>query len=116
MRKILVVGDNENILSIVKHILTSFGFDVRIHSTGLNVPDIVMHFHPNIILLERELADKLDMKVCLELNQIHIHLPIILFSAQVDEEKSFDLCHGDEFIQRPFEIENLIDTINLHLN
>ena len=116
MKKILIVADDENILTVVRHILTSVGFNVKTDSTGLNVPDIVMHYHPNIILLEKTLAGKLDRIVCLELSQINIHLPIILFSAEIDEEKSFDLCDGDEFMQKPFEIKNLPDTINLQLN
>lgn len=115
MEKILVVGDDENILSIVKHILTSSGFDVQTHSGALNVPDIVMRYHPNIVLLEKSFADKLDREVCNELNEIHIHLPVILFSALVEEKRSLDLWDGDESIQRPFEI-NLTDTIRLHLN
>jgi DNA-binding response OmpR family regulator len=116
MKKILVVGDDKNILSIVKHILISYGFHVKTHSTGLNVPDIVMHYHPNIILLEKSLAAKLDIDIFIDLNQIHMHLPIILFSAEVEKEKSLDLWDGDESLQRPFEIKSLIDTLNLHLN
>lgn len=116
MKKILIVGDDKNILSIVKHILISFGFHVKTHPTGFNVPAILMHYHPNIILLEKTLAAKLDIEICIELNQIHMHLPIILFSAEVERENSFDFCNRDEFLQRPFEIRNLTDTINLHLN
>ena len=116
MKKILVVGDDKNILSIVKHILISYGFHVKTHSTGLNVPDIVMHYHPNIILLEKNLAAKLNIEIRIELNQIHMHLPIILFSAQVEEENSLDLCNGDKSLQKPFAIKDLIKTVNLHLN
>jgi DNA-binding response OmpR family regulator len=116
MKKILIVGDDKNILSIVEHILISFGFHVKTHSTGFNVPDIVMHYHPNIILLDKALAAKLDIEICIELNQIHMHLPIILFSAEVEQDNSCDFCNGDEFLQKPLEIKNLVDTINLHLN
>jgi DNA-binding response OmpR family regulator len=52
MKKILVIDDDEAILRVVKLILTSHGFDVQTHSTGLGVPDIVMHYHPNLILLD----------------------------------------------------------------
>ena len=75
-----------------------------------------MHYHPNIVLLEKSLAAKLNIEICFELNQIHMHLPIILFSAQVEEENSLDLCSGDESLQKPFEIKNLINTLNLQLN
>ena len=33
-----------------------------------------------------------------------MHLPIILFSAQVEEENSLDFCRDDS-IQKPFEIK-----------
>ena len=116
MKKILVVDDDVDILNIVQHILISSGHHVKTHSTGLDVPNIVKHYHPNIILLEKSFAEKLDMEICIELNQINMHLPIIVFSAQVEKENSLDLCKGDESLQKPFEIKHLMDTLNLHLN
>jgi DNA-binding response OmpR family regulator len=116
MKKILVVDDDEHILHLVKHILNSHGFNVQTHSTGLNVPDIVMHYHPNLILLDIRLPGKLGTEVCKELKQIHHNLPIILFSAHADQGKAFAICDADGFIEKPFDIKNLIDTINLHLN
>ncbi len=116
MKKILVVDDDVDILYIVQHILISHGFDVQTHSTGLNVPDIVMHYHPNLILLDIRLPGKLGTEVCKELKQIHSNLPIVFFSAHADQSKSFALCDADGFIQKPFDIKNLIDTINLHVN
>jgi DNA-binding response OmpR family regulator len=116
MKKILVVDDDIDILNIVEHILLSHGFDVQTHSTGLGVPDIVMHYHPNLILLDIRLPGKLGTEVCKELKQIDTHLPIILFSAHADQGKAFALCDADGFIQKPFDIKNLINTINLNVN
>ena len=116
MKKILVIDDDEAILNVVKLILTSHGFDVQTHSTGLNVPDIVMHYHPNLILLDIRLPGKLGTEVCKELKQIHTNLPIILFSAHAEQGKAFAVCDADAFIHKPFDIKNLIDTIKLHLN
>jgi DNA-binding response OmpR family regulator len=116
MKKILVVDDDKAILQVVKLVLTSHGFDVQTHSTGLNVPDIVMHYHPNLILLDIRLPGKLGTEVCKELKQIDTNLPIIFLSAHAEKVQAFALCHADGFIQKPFDIKNLIDTINLHLN
>jgi two-component system, OmpR family, response regulator VicR len=116
MKKIMVVDDDEDILSLLKHILILHGFDVKTHSTGLNVPEIVMHYRPNLILLDIRLPGKLGTEVCKELKQINTHLPIILFSAHADQGKAFAVCEADGFIQKPFDIKNLIDTINLHVN
>ena len=116
MKKILVVDDDAAILDVVKLLLTSHGFDVQTHSTGLNVPEIVMHYHPNLILLDIRLPGKLGTEVCKELKQIYTNLPILLFSAHAEQGEAFAICDADGFIQKPFDIKNLIDTINLHLN
>ena len=116
MKKILVVDDDKDILNVVQQILVSHGFDVQTHSTGLNVPDIVMHYHPNLILLDIRLPGKLGTEVCKELKLIHTNLPILLFSAHAEQKEAFAICKADGFIPKPFDIKNLIDTINLHLN
>jgi DNA-binding response OmpR family regulator len=116
MKKILVVDDDKAILQVVKLVLTSHGFDVQTHSTGLNLPDIVMHYHPNLILLDIRLPGKLGTEVCKELKQIDTNLPIIFLSAHAEQGEAFAICHADGFIQKPFDIKKLIDTINLHLN
>lgn len=116
MKKILVVEDDADILDIVQQILVSHGFDVQTHSTGLGVPDIVMHYHPNLILLDIRLPGKLGTEVCRELKQIDTNLPILLFSAHADQGEALAICDADGFIQKPFGIKNLITIINLHLN
>ena len=116
MKKILIVDDDKDILHMVKYILTSHGFDVQTHATGLNVPDVVMHYHPNLILLDIRLPGKLGTEVCKELKQIHSDVPVILFSAHAEQGKAFALCDADGFIQKPFDINNLLNVINLHIN
>jgi DNA-binding response OmpR family regulator len=116
MKKILIVDDDEDILNVVQHILTSHGFHVQTHSTGLNVPDVVMHYHPHLILLDIRLPGKLGTEVCKELKQKHTNLRILLFSAHAQQEEAFASCDADGFIQKPFDTKNLIDAIKLHLN
>ena len=116
MKKILLVDDDEDILHVVQLLLTSRGFDVQTHSTGLNVPDIVTQYQPHLILLDIRLPGKSGTEVCKELKQIHTNLPIILFSAHAEQGKAFALCDADGFIQKPFDIKNLVETIKSHLN
>ncbi len=115
MKKILVVDDDPDILQIVKYILTQHGFDVQTHSTGLDLSEVVMSYDPNLILLDIRLPGKLGTQLCKELKQMY-DIPIILFSAHSDERKSFEKWNADAFIQKPFDIDHLVNTINLHLN
>lgn len=116
MKKILVVDDNEDILNTVKRILISHGFDVQTYSSGLNVPDIVINYEPNLILLDIHLPDKLGTEVCKEIKEINSNLPVILFSAHSNKSEALSSCAADDFIQKPFDMKHLLDTVNLHVN
>lgn len=116
MKKILVVDDDQNILEVVKFILTSNGFDVLTLATGQDVPEVVLHYQPNLILLDIRLPGKLGTEICKELKQIHTDLPIILFSAHAEEGRSPDIKVADAFIQKPFDIRNFVNSVKLHMN
>jgi DNA-binding response OmpR family regulator len=115
-KKVLVVDADENILEMVRYLLDSNGFDVKTHTTGFNVPDIVLDYHPNLILLDMRLPGKSGAEICKELKQVDSKLPVVLFSANTEREKAFASCTADDFVGKPFDIKNLIDTINMHVN
>jgi DNA-binding response OmpR family regulator len=114
MKKILVVDDDKDVLEIVEFALTSKGFDVRIHSTSVNVVKVVKYYNPDLILLDVHLPDKLGTQICKELKEIYT-IPIILLSAYGDHQKSLAQGSADAFIIKPFDIVELVNTINLLL-
>ena len=116
MKKILIVDDDEDILEVLNYFLTSKGFNVKTHSTGLNVPDIVLHYRPNLVLLDIRLPGKLGTEICKELRQLYSGLPIILFSAHAEKEKAISISCANDFIEKPFNIQDLLDSVNLHVN
>ena len=116
MKKVLVVDDDQNVLEVVKFILTSYGFEVRTHSTGLNVPEVVLDYQPDLILLDIRLPGKLGTDVCKELKQLHCAIPIILFSAHAQQANFLELFGADAFMSKPFDVKNLVNTVKLHMN
>ncbi len=114
MKKILIVDNDTDLLEIVKFALTSRGFDVKTHSTSVNVAKVVKYYDPSLILLDIHLPQKLGTQICKELKQIYT-LPIILLSAFADHQTSFKNYNADDFIEKPFDIDQLVNTINLHL-
>lgn len=116
MKKILVVDDDEDILIVVKHILTSYGFDVHTHSTGLNVLEVVLDYEPDVILLDIRLPGKLGTEVCKELKQRNCMIPIILFSAHAQQADFLDLFGADGFMKKPFDVKDLVNTVKLYMN
>ncbi len=115
MKKVLIVDDDRDILTVVKYLLKSHGFKVHTHSTGLNVPEVVDNFNPDLILLDIMLPGKTGIEICKEL-KLTSAVPIVLFSAHADKIASLAECKADAFVEKPFEITQLLDVINLHLN
>lgn len=115
MKKVLIVDDDKDILTVVKYLLKSHGFKVHTHSTGLNVTDVVDTFHPDLILLDIMLPGKTGIDICKELKLIS-DIPIVLFSAHADKIAALKESKADAFVEKPFEISHLLDVINLHLN
>jgi two-component system response regulator VicR len=115
MKKVLLIEDDKKTIEIVKHILTTYGFKVYTHFTGLEVDEVVRACEPNLILLDNRLPGKSGTEICRELRET-FDIPIILFSAEDDEKKIVSQCNPDAFLGKPFDIIELITSIGLHAN
>jgi len=116
MKKILVVDDDLDILEVVKIALEFYGFEVKTHSTGLNVPDAVQEHQPDLILLNIFLPGKPGTEICKELKWLNSETPVILFSAHAEKGKAFAAFNADGFIQKPFDIPEFVNTIRSYLH
>ena len=114
VKKILVVDDDTDILEIVDIILNSKGYQVVTHTTGLKVPEIVITYNPDLVLLDIQLPGKLGTDICSELKAISDHPPIVLFSANAKKEEAVK-CKANGFIKKPFEMTNFLETIAYHV-
>ena len=113
--KILVVDDDPDIVQVVKFILENLGFEVCTYNSGLDVSEVVYNHLPNLILLDIGLPGKSGTQVCREIKKDH-SIPIVFFSAHAEEGKAYSECLADGFVQKPFDIKDLVNTIESKLN
>lgn len=113
MDKILVVDDDLDILMLVKMTLKMNGFDVEILSRWEKIDNTIQDFIPDLILLDISLggADGRDICKRIKTTKGTEHIPVILFSANIEMEKNFDSCHAQAFISKPYELHNFLNTI-----
>lgn len=114
MKRILVVDDNLDILHLVKLILKSNGFDVLISPKGDDVIAKTECFSPQVILLDVFLSGYDGRDICRELksNPKTKDIPVIMFSAHTKREDIFKECNADDFIAKPFEVNELVAKVN----
>ena len=114
-KKVLVVDDDRDILEIVQLILINGGFDVFTHTSGLKVEEAVNLYNPDVILLDIGLPGKQGTEVCIDLKKTH-SMPIIFFSAHADKRLVYKQCNADGFIQKPFDINQLVNYVRSYVN
>lgn len=116
MKKVLLIEDDPGIGEIVSLILTEEGYAVRLHTTGYSVPELVKEYDPNLVLLDIGLPGKSGTTICNELKEISERPPVLLFSAHTNKVTANRLCKADGFIGKPFDIQDLVETVNSYVN
>jgi len=117
-KNILVVEDNHAILDVITLILESEAFNVEGLNKGAEFLNHVQDFQPDVIIMDIMLPD-VDGRVLLkELkgNDLVAHIPVLMISARYNSSNYIlDDVAADEFMAKPFNIDELMDKIYLLL-
>jgi DNA-binding response OmpR family regulator len=117
MSKILVVDDDVDILSVMEILLSMKGFDVEVTSKGENTIPKIESFKPDLILLDVLISGHDGRTICKELktNKSTKDIPVIMFSAHPGAAATIGDYGADDFIAKPFDVNNLMQKVNNHL-
>ena len=112
---ILVVDDDPDILDAVRFLLEDEGFRVQTSEKG-DYAESLRDGNgglPDLIILDVLLSGKDGRTICKRLKSQDEtkHVPILMFSAHPDAERSVREVGADAFIAKPFSIVDLLDTV-----
>lgn len=115
-RKAVVVDDDEELVELIKDALESDGrFEVRVANNGFDAGMIVKEYRPDVIVLDVMLPDINGKEVCQRVRSDSTldDVKIICISGMVEADKVDELkkSGANDFLQKPFEVEALIDSI-----
>ncbi len=108
--KILYVEDEIFLGKIVFETLSSRGFNVHMESDGNKVLNAFDNFVPDICVLDVMLPNKNGFDLATDIRKKNDKIPIIFLTAKTqtdDVVKGFKLG-GNDYIRKPFSIEELI--------
>ena len=113
-RKALVVDDDEELVELIRDVLEADGrFEVRVANNGFDAGMMVKEYHPDIIVLDVMLPDINGKEVCQRVRSDSSldDVRIICISGMVEGDKIAELrdSGANEFMQKPFEVEQLVD-------
>ena len=110
-KRVLVIDDDEDILSILEIILEAEGYEPVLYNTGKSAEEIG-EICPELILLDIRIAGfpKTGVEICTEYkaHQEIAGIPVLLISAEENIEAMAYGCGADGFVNKPFDIFGLI--------
>ena len=117
MQRILVVDDDRDILEIIKYVLEDSGYEVDTLSDGHKLIDKIREKTPDLLLLDVMLGNMDGRELCktVKLSKATHHIPVVMVSASHDIT-SFNTTDGPNgFLAKPFDIDDLLNTIHSQL-
>ncbi len=116
-KKILIVEDDENILTLEKDYLEAKGFVVESADNGIDGLKMALGNEFNLIILDIMLPGLNGLEMCSEIRE-KSNIPIIFVSAKRDDlDKINGLGFGaDDYIVKPFSPSELVARVIAHIN
>lgn len=111
--RVLVVDDEENIRDLLSTSLRFQGFEIETAATGLEALRKVAEFAPNLVLLDVTMPGLDGFEVCRKMRADSDPTPVIFLTARdaTDDVLSGFIKGGDDYITKPFSLEEVIARI-----
>ncbi|KHE67675.1 response regulator transcription factor [Halobacillus sp. BBL2006] len=112
-QKILIVDDEESIVTLLKYNIEQAGFETEVAYNGTDALDKASSTSFDLIVLDVMLPGMDGMDVCKQLRQMQVNTPILMLTAKDDEfDKVLGLELGaDDYLTKPFSPREVVARI-----
>jgi len=113
-KKALVIDDEQIVLESVSALLTEEGFEVDVSLHGRQGLDWAIERNYDVVLTDIRMPDIGGMKVLRDIKRINPTLPVIMITGYASVESAVQAMKlgAAEYIEKPFEPEQLLDAVS----
>jgi DNA-binding response OmpR family regulator len=119
-KKILVVDDEVDLVKTIQFALEAEGYEVLVSHNGEDALNQSRKENPDLILLDLMLPKLDGYKVCrlLKFDERYKHIPILMLTAKTQQKDKLlgKETGADEYITKPFDMEELMEKIKKYLS
>lgn len=114
VKRILLLDDNLDIVHIVEEVLSYEQYQVKSSTKSAGFLDLVENYQPDLIILDYKLSDGNGGEICQTLKKEPRFqtIPVIIFTAYMEPGLDLTRYECDAVISKPFDLQNLLDTVN----
>ena len=115
--KILVIDDDPDICTMIKMVLDYHGYTAMDADTEEKANSILGSNEINLIIMDMLLSGVDGSDICrrLKQNPRTASIPVLMFSAHPNAKKICIAAGADDFISKPFEMNELLEKITSHI-
>lgn len=115
-KTIMIADDDPGIVDAIEMLLEFEGYQVRSTIDGAAVLDMKGAL-PDVLLLDIWMSGDDGRDICKKLKQDDVtkNIPVIMISASRDIRESAMEAGADDFLAKPFEMNELLNKIKAHI-
>ena len=115
-KKVLIIDDDPTILEAIKLTLELEDYKTQTVSDCEKAIEISKTYIPDVILLDLLLSGNNGCSIAKELKEETEtkNIPIIMISAHPNAKNMAKLAGADDFIAKPFDIDDLLNIVKKH--
>lgn len=115
-KRILVADDDPGIVDAMQILLQDEGYEVITTMDGEKVQEMYDQ-KPDLVFLDIWMSGINGSTICqkLKANSLTSSVPIIMFSANRDTQQIAIQCGANDFLSKPFEINDLMNIVKKYL-
>jgi DNA-binding response OmpR family regulator len=117
-QKILLLDDNRDLLQIVQIILKGQGYETVLASSIEEAMLKIKVHKPVLILMDVCLSDQDGYRFCSQLKNDPetSSIRVIMMSGEDLNQRMISYSHADDFMQKPFDYNDLITRVQQHFS
>ena len=116
--KILVLDDDTDIGTMIKMMLEYKGYTVTVSERAEQAAEVLQNNGVDLIIMDMLLSGVNGTDLCVELkkNSSTSHIPVIMISAHPNAKEICLEAGADEFISKPFDMQDILSKIDRLIN
>jgi len=110
-RPILLVDDDQSVLDAERQILIEHGHRVVLAHDGAEAMRAIGADPPSVIVLDIQMPGVDGPAFARELRLALKHVPLVVLTGAPDPKREADRCNAEAYLQKPFDADQLVATI-----
>ncbi len=117
MKKILIFDDDKSILEVITIIFEENGYKVEISETSHDIIQKVEEVRPDVILMDNWIPNigGVEATKLLKSNEEFKNIPVIYVTANNDIAALAASAQADDYVAKPFNLEDLEEKVAFYM-